>query len=546
MKYSLFKDKYSDDMQTLECEWSEFADWVEGLSPVETKHDAPLFSLCTYGDKKLREDGLRRNSQNILEVWGIEVDYDGGSIGFDNAVTRAEQAGIEALIYTSPSHTPDEPRWRMVCPFDQSLDLGEREAAIERINGLFGGYIDPTSFSKSQAFFVGPVKYDSEGNDTLKHYRCKRVVGRSVATAVELPRIPKGQRRRVGGELSDSTEQDYINDVENGKNIHPALRALSWRWSWDEDKLINLAHRSKARTDDNKRYRRMIGGEIRELVEGAREKRLERLSGDVARIEAPPKPPERESVFSNMRQLRRDFPPLEWAIEGIMEAHTIGSVFGPANQGKTFLMVDIACCLATGIDWNGRPVKQGGVLYINGEGERGFARRIAAWLQHNQPEGDWNFPLYVSKRAISLTSPEGAKLLQDEVNHLVSSGQNVDYVIIDTLSRMFDVPQNEQAGMHRVVEICDLIKRSYDCTVILVHHPAKGQIDTGKGAVDLKNSIDFEFGFHVVEDEPSLRVFKCMNKKTANYGSRCFSSSLRSKSLFWKVARCCAPIHRPN
>ena len=53
-------------------------------------------------------------------------------------------------------------------------------------------------------------------------------------------------------------------------------------------------------------------------------------------------------------------------------------VFGPSGAKKSFLVYDLACCIATGKDWHGHRVKQGNVLIIAGEGHGGLNRRLKA------------------------------------------------------------------------------------------------------------------------------------------------------------------------
>ena len=48
-----------------------------------------------------------------------------------------QKAGVKALIYTSPSHEPLKPRWRVLCPFSAPLNPNEREHMVKRLNGIF-------------------------------------------------------------------------------------------------------------------------------------------------------------------------------------------------------------------------------------------------------------------------------------------------------------------------------------------------------------------------------------------------------------------------
>ena len=66
--------------------------------------------LATFGDVRTEARCLRHDG-NVKSVYGAEADYDGEAMGFDEAVARIRDAGIAAILYTSPSHTPAKPRW---------------------------------------------------------------------------------------------------------------------------------------------------------------------------------------------------------------------------------------------------------------------------------------------------------------------------------------------------------------------------------------------------------------------------------------------------
>ena len=69
----------------------------------------------------------------------------------------------------------------------------------------------------------------------------------------------------------------------------------------------------------------------------------------------------------------------DWLIEGILESGSFGMLYGSPSSGKSFSALDMGACVATGLDWHGNAVQQGGVLYFVGEGMQGVGRRKDAW-----------------------------------------------------------------------------------------------------------------------------------------------------------------------
>ena len=71
-------------------------------------------------------------------------------------------------------------------------------------------------------------------------------------------------------------------------------------------------------------------------------------------------------------------PSNQWLIKSHLEVESIAMIFGAPACAKSFLAMDIAFCVAIGIDWNGNSTKQGGVIYLAGEGHNGISKRFKA------------------------------------------------------------------------------------------------------------------------------------------------------------------------
>jgi hypothetical protein len=120
------------------------------------KHGLPLIKLATFGGVRSDKGSLRHDA-NVLTVTGAEYDYDGEQVSFDRACDLLFAHGVACVVYTSPRHTPDAPRWRVLAPFSEPLAPARRQAMVARLNGVLGGVPDPASFALSQAFFAGFV-----------------------------------------------------------------------------------------------------------------------------------------------------------------------------------------------------------------------------------------------------------------------------------------------------------------------------------------------------------------------------------------------------
>jgi hypothetical protein len=203
--------------------------------------------------------------------------------------------------------------------------------------------------------------------------------------------------------------------------------------------------------------------------------------------------PERP-LFTKVADLLSDIKPVQWLIENYLETDALSMVFGPSGGGKSFCVVDMACCVATGTPWHGMPVKKGAVFYIAGEGHNGLARRFKAWTKARGVEISKDTPLFKSNRAVMMLDGNAAAGLAAEVERLVQeSGHKPSLVVIDTLARNFgDGDENTQKDAGRFIENLDKhIRRTYQCNVMTVHHSGH-DMDRARGSSAFKGAMDQE------------------------------------------------------
>ena len=88
-----------------------------------------------------------------------------------------------------------------------------------------------------------------------------------------------------------------------------------------------------------------------------------------------------------MRQKQKRKPPSYLILRIIPEGGFVSLVAQPSNK-KTFVALNMACCVSSGIPFHGKPVRRGNVVYIMAEGQSGIEKRLCAWELHNGIEID--------------------------------------------------------------------------------------------------------------------------------------------------------------
>ena len=212
------------------------------------------------------------------------------------------------------------------------------------------------------------------------------------------------------------------------------------------------------------------------------------IDPDTGEILPPDKP-----LFVSVHDLLNDIKPVQWLISGYLETDALSMTFGPSGSGKSFVVVSMACSIATGTPWFGNEVKQGAVFYIAGEGHNGLARRFAAWSKATGVAIKKDTPLFKSTRAVMMLNKESADALMAEVERMVQvHGQAPKMVAVDTLARNFgDGDENKQQDANAFIERIDEIRRRWNCNVMILHHSGH-DMDRARGSSAFKGAMDQE------------------------------------------------------
>jgi hypothetical protein len=154
--WSIFGSKSADRIMREDGDWTMLLERITNSGPHKSKATCPWVKMARFGDHRSEGNSLRCD-ENVQEVYGVEGDYDEEVMQPEEAISKLESAHIKAVVYTSPSHTPEKPRWRVLAPLSQPHNPQERYALLARINGVLGGVFSDESFVLSQSYFFGRV-----------------------------------------------------------------------------------------------------------------------------------------------------------------------------------------------------------------------------------------------------------------------------------------------------------------------------------------------------------------------------------------------------
>jgi hypothetical protein len=183
----------------------------------------------------------------------------------------------------------------------------------------------------------------------------------------------------------------------------------------------------------------------------------------------------------------RDMPPPEYIIDGLIEHGGLSSVIGPPGVGKSTVVLDMLCHIATGKNWQGRTTRKTRVLYLPGEGLSGAVQRLKAW--EDAHDVDLADDLLLGNGIILVSAQNEA--WGEIAAYIVRQG--IGLVVFDTFARMSaGLEENSATDVGKAVRRFDKLRELTNAGVCVVHHTAKGSPDTARGSSALNGALDSE------------------------------------------------------
>ncbi len=196
-------------------------------------------------------------------------------------------------------------------------------------------------------------------------------------------------------------------------------------------------------------------------------------------------------------------------ISDLLPAEGFGIVFGPPKSGKSFLLSDALFHVGMGREWAGKAVLQGAVIYVTGEGVRGFKRRMVALRQHYDVDGcGVPFGLIPVAPSLGQNTGDDQILIAQIERYLASKGNPpLRAVAIDTVARtMKGADENSARDVSTLADNCDRIGSHFRCLVLGVHHSGKDATRGSRGSNALDGAVDVMWSVERGDDQNTARI----------------------------------------
>jgi len=195
--------------------------------------------------------------------------------------------------------------------------------------------------------------------------------------------------------------------------------------------------------------------------------------------------------------------PPQWLIEDVLPKQDLAMLYGESGSGKSFVALDIAFAIATGINWNGLSTEKHPVVWIAAEAAGSMRNRTKAYAQAKGIELE-NADLWVIGETPSLMQSEEAIALAEAVR-----AKKPGLIVVDTLAAA-SIGANENSGedMNIVMGACRMLHETTGALVMLIHHTGKDLSRGARGWSGIKGAMHTEMTVSYFQDMRKFEVTK--------------------------------------
>lgn len=440
------------------------------------------------------------------------------ALDFDNCVkdgvidSRVEKLTIGTYAELSPSGTGVRAFMRGGSPDSKDSTPADNSFGFETFHGkgfvTFTGDITDTTALTGDENTVAPITDAVKAFCATRFKRLERVraecVGAGKATFGMSPeqitdllnKLPDDltydEWRNVGMAVHHETEGDGFDIWDEWSSRSPKYGSSAYgmeRW-------VSFGRNTSAE------YTTM-GSVLLMIRESGGETGLEVASAD--EFEALPMPVGGRFNIRSHSDFAIQVRSVRWIVKDFLPHAQLGVLFGESGSGKTFASYDLCAAVCRGIEWNGKRVTKGRVLYVVAEGVAGFVNRIKAYChQQGIKPSDIDMDVISDLTPNLLEPAQITDLIKD-----IKRREAYDLIVMDTFAQVMP-GANENSGedVGKALAECKRIHRHTGAMVLLVHHSGKDASKGARGWSGLRAAADVELEVLRADELRSISVTK--------------------------------------
>lgn len=194
-------------------------------------------------------------------------------------------------------------------------------------------------------------------------------------------------------------------------------------------------------------------------------------------------------------------PPQRFLIDGMLPEPVAAGIVAPGSTGKSFWLMQLAACVATGTPFLGQGIpRPGAVLMLGAEDDRDeMSRRLHSVYEEYEWQGQCLDHELLGERFYPVSMiGEDNRLINDgerdeaKIAAIISMARAIPdlrLIILDPVSRFRAGEENSNDDNTRFAEVLEHIRQETDVTVLVAHHSRKGA--TGDTVDDMRGGSAF-------------------------------------------------------
>ncbi len=188
---------------------------------------------------------------------------------------------------------------------------------------------------------------------------------------------------------------------------------------------------------------------------------------------------------------------VEYLIDNIVQREGYHMFYGDSENGKSFLMLDIAASIACPHiqNWCGKDIEHGGVFYFVGESAKGMKKRFRCWCDTRSVNPE-SVQLTFCDTQFKLDNDKDKEHCVEEVIKTVRTVYDKPALLIfDTVNVFMKGNENDNSDAGNFNGVCKRLIQELGCAVAIVHHTglASEAKTRGRGASAFRGGMDIEF-----------------------------------------------------
>lgn len=209
LEVSVLLCKKDNSLMPYPCTWDEFRTCFTQECLRTGEKDGEAWIPCSAHDQV-----GRRCQENMKEAFLLVLDIDTG-MALDDVMHRL--AGLEALVHSTYSYTPEHPKWRVILPLATPVPVGDLRALFDHMQEHFDGLLDAACGHDTARFFYLPsCPAGNEGLYVSEHLKGNYLDAATVlrnhalrSTALETKKAPPARHLTVSG-VSEGNRNNTI------------------------------------------------------------------------------------------------------------------------------------------------------------------------------------------------------------------------------------------------------------------------------------------------------------------------------------------------